>query len=158
MTGRLFALAVVVAGLPAGPGLAQPAYYAPCSDRDLTGTWGVEIEAVEAPAAKAFYAAHPNEYLRFGPGGSYMSAAFAKPLLDEAAVNAALDRAEAADPASYAARITDDQGTLSITRNGKPFAAYRCFMQDSRMYWGELAGRPKVDRAQIPIREYIRSR
>lgn len=158
MTGRLYALAFVLAGLSAPAALSQPAYYAQCRPGDLGGTWAVEIEEAAAPAAKAFYAQYPVEYVRFGVQGAYMSVAYPRAILDEAAVNAGLDRADAADPASYVARVVDDQGRLEITRDGKPFAAYMCVMQDDRMIWTEVKGNPKVVRVQIPIGNYIRSR
>ena len=150
MTGRLFVLAVALAALSSGPGLAQPSYYAQCRPDDLSGTWRADILETAVAEAEAFYAKYPNQYVRFGAGGAYMSVGHAQPLADKAAIDASLDRADAADPASYVARVVDDQGKVIITRNGKPYAAYMCVMQDDRMIWTEVKGNPKVVRVHRP--------
>ena len=150
MTGRLFVLAVVFAVLSSGPGLAQPSYYAQCRPDDLSGTWRAEILESAVPEARAFYDKCPAQYVRFGAGGAYMSVGHAQPLADRAAIDASLDRADAADPAAYIASVVDDQGRVIITRNGKPFAAYMCVMQDDRMIWTEVKGNPKVVRVHRP--------
>ncbi len=151
MTGRLFALAVALAAISSGPGQAQPSYYATCRSGDLRGTWRADILETAVPEAEAFYVRYPHQYVRFGYQGAYMSVGHAQPLADKAAIDASLDRADAADPATYVARVVDDQGKVVITRDGKPYAAYMCVMQDDRMIWSEVKGNPKVVRVHRPV-------
>jgi len=152
MTGRLFALSLAFATLCAAPAPAQPAYYAPCAASDLTGVWSLRSIRAAEPGVEAFYARYPVEYMRFKPGGDYIYVARTEELPDLAAVNASLDRADRADGVTYRAVIDDDQGTLTIHRNGVPFQRFRCVMQDHFMFWHEAPGMPDLSRRHAPVR------
>lgn len=152
MTGRMLALAFALAALSAAPGQAQPSYYGLCEAADLKGVWTLQSIRAAEPGVEAFYRQHPVEYMRFKPGGDYIYVAMDKPLSDLAAVNASLDRADRADGVSYKATIDDDQGTLTIHRNGQPFQRFRCVMQDHVMIWHEAPGMPDLSRMHVPVR------
>lgn len=152
MSGRLFALAFALAAVSAGSGQAQPSYYAPCGAADLKGVWSLRSIRADEPGVEAFYARYPVEYMRFKPGGDYIYVARTEELPDLAAVNASLDRADAADGVTYRAVIDDDQGTLTIHRNGQPFQRFRCVMQDHFMIWREAPGMPALSRRHAPVR------
>lgn len=156
MTGRpfaySFALSVVFAAFSAAPAPAQPSYYAPCMAADLKGVWELGSISADEPGVEAFYRAHPVEYMRFKPGGDYIYVARNAKLPDLAAVNASLDRADRADGVTYRATIDDDQGTLTIRRNGVPFQRFRCIIQDHLMIWHEAPGMPKLNRLHRPVR------
>lgn len=152
MTGRLFALAAVLAALSANPAGAQPSYYAPCGEADLKGVWSLQSITADEPGVEEFYRAHPVEYFRFGKGGAYIYVAMDNELPNLAAVNASLDRADRGDGVSYVARVIDDQGTMVIYRDGRAFQAFRCVMQDHAMIWHEVPGNADVSRYQVPVR------
>jgi len=152
MTARLFALSVALAAVCANPAPAQPSYYAPCMTEDLQGVWSLRSIRAAEPGVQAFYEQHPVEYMRFKPGGDYIYVARDAELPDLAAVNASLDRADKADGVSYRAVIDDDQGTLTIHRDGRPFQRFRCVMQDHFMIWHEAPGMPDLSRRHAPVR------
>lgn len=151
MTGRLFALAFAMAALSAAPGVAQPNSYAPCTDADLNGVWSLQSITADEPGVEDFYRQHPVEYMRFGPGGEYAYVAMDDELPDLAAINASLDRADAADEVDLEARVIDGEGTLIIYRNGRIFQGFRCAMQDHAMIWHEVPGNPSLSRYQVPV-------
>ena len=151
MTGRLFALAAALAALSAPAG-AQPSYYAPCGAADLKGVWSLQSITADEPGVEAFYRAHPVEYFRFSRGGAYIYVAMDDELPNLAAVNASLDRADRGDGVSYVARVIDDQGTMVIYRDGKPFQMFQCVMQDHFMIWHEAPGMPELSRMHVPVR------
>jgi len=152
MTGRLFALAFVLAALSAAPGQAQPAYHNACTAEDLEGVWQlVSIEAAE-PGVEAFYKAHPIEYMRFKPNGDYIYVAMDAELPDLAAVNASLDRADRADGVTYKVKV-EGVGDLTILRNGRPFQRFTCIISDRRMNWHEARGMPRLNRSHARVRD-----
>lgn len=152
MTGRLFALAALLAALSTSPAGAQPSSYAPCKAADLKGVWSLRSIRADEPGVEAFYRAHPVEYMRFGKGGAYIYVAMDRELPNLAAINASLDRADRGDGVSYVAKIDDAQGTLTIYRDRQPFQRFRCVMQDRRMIWNEAPGMPDLSRIHAPVR------
>src|SRR5690242_12344425 len=98
MTGRLIALSLAFAVLAAAPAPApaQPAYYGLCQQSDLKGVWQLSSIRAAEPGVEAFYKAHPIEYLRFKPDGTYIYVAMNAELPNLDAINASLDRADRA--------------------------------------------------------------
>ena len=148
MSRAVFAAAAALCLAAGGSGVAQPAYHASCSWEDIQGVWA--LQRVEAGGAGEFYETKATEYLRFGEGGAFAVARGLPEMHTEAEVNAALDRADKADRATYTWRINDGAGPdLIILRDGKPAGSFRCVIQDHWMIWDQDY---KFDRFHVRVR------
>jgi hypothetical protein len=122
-----------------------------CTQADLTGVWRLQAVTAAEPGVQDFYRQHPVEYLRFTAEGKYDYVAMDKPLADLAAATASLDRADAGDGVTYAARVLGG-GKLIIYRDGQPFQGFMCAMEGPVMVWTEMQGYPRVSRRQVRVR------
>lgn len=152
MTRPLCVIALAIAALSAAaPGQAAPARRTACTQAGLTGVWSLKSVAAAEPGVQDFYRQHPVEYMRFTTAGKYDYVAMNTPLPTLAAATASLNRADASDGVTYAARILGG-GTLMIYRDGRPFQGFMCAMEGPVMVWTELQGYPRVNRRQVRVR------
>jgi hypothetical protein len=152
MTRPLCVIALAIAALSAAaPGQAAPARRTACTQAGLTGVWSLKSVVAAEPGVQDFYRQHPVEYMRFTTAGKYDYVAMNTPLPTLAAATASLNRADASDGVTYAARILGG-GTLMIYRDGRPFQGFMCAMEGPVMVWTELQGYPRVNRRQVRVR------
>lgn len=152
MTRPLWILGPALAALlVAAPSQGAPAARAACTQTGLTGVWRLQSVVAAEPGVQDFYRQHPVEYMRFTAAGKYDYVAMNTPLANVAAVTASLNRTDATDGVTYAARILGG-GTLIIYRDGRPFQGFMCAMEGPVMVWTELQGYPRVNRRQVRVR------
>lgn len=152
MTRPLCVLTLALAALSIpGPSQAAPAPRKVCNQAGLTGVWSLKSVVAAEKGVQDFYRRHPVEYMRFTTAGKYDYVARDTPLPTLAAVTASLNRADAGDGVTYAARILG-AGTLMIYRDGRPFQGFMCAMEGPVMVWTELRGAPRVTRRQARVR------
>ena len=152
MTRPFCILALALAAFAtAAPGQAAPAPRKVCTQAGLTGVWSLKSVVAAEPGVQDFYRQHPVEYMRFTTAGKYDYVARDTPLAGLATVSASLNRADAADGVTYAARIQGN-GMLIIYRDGQPFQGFMCAMEGPVMVWSELSGNPHLNRRQVRVR------
>lgn len=152
MNRPLCVLALTMAALSAAtPGQTAPAPRKVCTQAGLTGVWSLKSVVAAEPGVQDFYRQHPVEYMRFTTAGKYDYVAMNRPLANLAAITASLNRADAGDGVTYAAR-TLGGGMLMIYRDGRPFQGFMCAMEGPVMVWTELQGYPRVNRRQVRVR------
>lgn len=149
MSLRLFVLAAAVLAVSAPSQAAAPRRTA-CTQQGLTGVWSLQSVTAAEKGVQDFYRQHPVEYLRFTAQGKYDYVAMSRPQPNLAAALASLNRADAGDGVTYAARMMG--GTLMIYRDGAPWQGFMCAMEGPVMVWTEMAGYPKVNRRQVRVR------
>lgn len=151
MSTRFPALAVVLATAAlASAGQAAAPRRTACTQQGLTGVRSLQSVTAAEKGVQDFYRRHPVEYMRFTAAGKYDYVAMDRPLANLAAVNASLNRADAGDGVTYAARMLG--GMLMIYRDGRPWQGFMCVMEGSSMVWTEIQGYPKVRRIQTRVR------
>ena len=146
----LFAMALVALA-SASPGQAAPAPRKVCTQAGLTGVWSLKSVVAAEAGVQDFYRQHPVEYMRFTATGKYDYVAMNRPLANLSAIGASLNRADAGDGVTYAARVLGG-GMLMIYRDGRPFQGFMCAMEGPVMVWTELQGYPRVNRRQVRVR------
>ncbi len=152
MTRPLCMLALALAAASVTPAShAAPAPRKVCTQAGLTGVWSLKSVVAAEKGVQDFYRQHPVEYMRFTAAGKYDYVARDTPLAGLAPVSASLNRADAADGVTYAARIQGN-GMLIIYRDGQPFQGFMCAMEGPVMVWTELSGNPPVRRVQVRVR------
>ncbi len=152
MTRPFCLLALALAAFAtAAPGQAAPARRTACTQAGLTGVWSLKSVVAAEPGVQDFYRQHPVEYMRFTTAGKYDYVAMNRPLANLPAITASLNRADAGDGVTYAARMLGG-GTLMIYRDGRPFQGFMCAMEGPVMVWTELQGYPRVHRRQVRVR------
>lgn len=151
MIRRLSAVVLIAcAALVAMPSRAAPPRRTACTMANLTGLWRLTSITAAEKGVQAFYKQHPVEYMRFTTKGKYDYVAMNAPLPTAAAVTASINRADAADGVTYAARMLGG-GMLMIYRDGAPFQGFMCAMEGPVMVWTEMQGYPKVSRRQVRV-------
>jgi hypothetical protein len=131
---------------------------APCTMQSVAGTWTLAGITADEPGVEDFYRTAPHELMRFDAEGAMIYVASNRPLAAGLA-KAKLDEADKMPGTDFSYGVGAD-GTLTLSRAGKPFQAFRCAIAETNEAGGKpgdliltnVAGAPALRRIQRRVR------